>query len=233
MPNETSPENPAAQRRRRGRPVGDRDAKVGQLLEAAREVIAREGCAGASLRKVAEHAGHSTGAITYYFADRDDLLAKLVENLFGDFDRWLEAAHDGSPDLRTVLERALLPRGTRNERGRIARLVWLQLLVHAGTDAKLAAVIERFYGQFRDRLAALIARGQADGTVRRDFPADLLADQVCALADGLVMARPVERKRFDDRRMRSLVEMAIAMLEPSEPAEHAGDQPALAPRGRS
>src|SRR4051794_14114192 len=87
-------------RRGRGRPVGNRDAKIGELLQAAREVVAREGCAGASLRKVAEHAGYSTGAITYYFADRDDLLAKLVEHLFVEFDGWLQPNAETKSDLR-------------------------------------------------------------------------------------------------------------------------------------
>ena len=62
-------------------------------------------------------------------------------------------------------------------------------------------------------------RAQADGTVRRDFPADPLADQVSALGDGWLMVQPVERKRFDRRRTLSLIEMAMAMLRPSEPAE--------------
>ncbi|WP_414694373.1 TetR family transcriptional regulator, partial [Phenylobacterium sp.] len=41
---------------RRGRPVGDRDARRAELLAAAIAVIAQEGYAGTSLRKVAEQA---------------------------------------------------------------------------------------------------------------------------------------------------------------------------------
>jgi TetR/AcrR family transcriptional regulator, transcriptional repressor of aconitase len=49
----------------------DREAKSSELIEAARYVIARDGYAGASLLKVAARAGYSTGAVTYYFANKE------------------------------------------------------------------------------------------------------------------------------------------------------------------
>src|SRR4029450_7409134 len=127
-------EEPVAvqKRRPRGRPVGDRDARIGELLQAAREVIAREGCVAASIRKVAQHAGYSAGAITYYFADRDDLLARVVEDVFDDFDQWLHP-DDGLPGLRAMSEYQLLRLGAPNDK-QMARQVWMQLLVHANTD---------------------------------------------------------------------------------------------------
>jgi len=60
----------------RGRPIGDREAKRKALLRAASSVIADEGYANASLRKVARHAGYTTGAVTYYFANKEELLAQ-------------------------------------------------------------------------------------------------------------------------------------------------------------
>ncbi|NJN51102.1 MAG: TetR/AcrR family transcriptional regulator [Gammaproteobacteria bacterium] len=216
MQSKPSGQSRPSKRKPRGRPVGDRDAKVAELLEAAREVIAREGCVAASIRKVAQHAGYSTGAITYYFANRDDLLARLVEDVFVDFDQWLDPAGDSIQAVRAMMEDMLLPHGVRKDRGQLARQVWLQLLVHAGTDTRLAAVIEQFYGRFRARLAELIARAQAKGTIRDDFPAELLADQISAVGDGWLIVQPVERRHFDRRRVHALIDMAIAMLAPVE-----------------
>jgi TetR/AcrR family transcriptional regulator, transcriptional repressor of aconitase len=108
-----------------------------------------------------------------------------------------------------------LRRGAPNDQ-QLARQVWMQLLVHANTDPKLAAVIERLYGRFRERLTVLVEQAQMSGTIRRDFPADLLADHISAFGDGLLMVRPVERKRFDRRRLESLIDMLIAMLQPPD-----------------
>ena len=195
---------------KRGRPVGDHKAKSGELLNAARYVIAREGYAGASLRKVAQRAGCTTGAVTYYFPNKDAMVAAIAEASFDEFDRWLND-QDLTFDIRAIFDRMIL--WTSSEIGN-AWLVTLQLLVRAGADPALAAVFQRRYAQFRRKLASLLEKAQARGVVRRDFPADLLADQISAIADGWALMIPVEPTRFSRGRIRELVNMAIAMLAP-------------------
>jgi AcrR family transcriptional regulator len=195
---------------KRGRPVGDREAKSSELIEAARYVIARDGYAGASLRKVAARAGYSTGAVTYYFANKEEMVATVAETLFDEFDGWL----DNQPlsiDMRAIFERMIV--WTTSGRGD-AWLVALQLLVRAATDRPLAAVIQKRYARFRHKLTTLIERGQSEGVVRSDIRADLLADQVSAMGDGWTMMFPVEPNRFSRGRINDLVNAAIAMLAP-------------------
>lgn len=51
-----------------------------QVTEAAIQVIADNGVAGATVRKIAEVAGVSTGSVTYYFDDKEDIYyAAFVE----------------------------------------------------------------------------------------------------------------------------------------------------------
>ncbi len=196
---------------KRGRPVGDREAKSSELIEAARYVIARDGYAGASLRKVAARAGYSTGAVTYYFANKEEMVAKVTEALFDEFDGWLDH-QPSSIDPRAIFDRMVV--WTTSGRGD-AWLVALQLLVRAATDRPLAAVIQKRYARFRRKLTTLIERWQSEGVVRGDIPADLLADQVSAMADGWTMMFPVEPNRFSRGRIRDLVDAAIAMLTPN------------------
>src|SRR5262249_22472675 len=201
-------EQPAV--RKRGRPVGDREAKSSELLAAARSVIAHDGYAGAWLRKVAERAGCTTGAVTYYFANKDAMVAAVVEDLFDEFDGWLEG--DPSPiDTRALFDKMIL--WTRSGRGE-AWMASLQILVRASGEPALASVFQRRYAQFRRKLASLIEKAQAQGAVRRDFPGDLLADQISAMADGWAMMFPVEPARFSRGRIDALVNMALAMLAP-------------------
>ena len=195
---------------KRGRPIGDREAKSGELIEAARYVIAREGYAGASLRKVAARAGCSTGAVTYYFANKEAMVATVSEALFDEFDGWL--VDQASPtDIRAIFDRMIL--WTASGKGD-AWLVAFQLLVRAASDPPLAAVIQKRYAQFRLKLTSLLESGQAQGVIRADIPADLLADQVCAMGDGWAMMFPVEPERFGHGRIHSLVNAAMAMLKP-------------------
>jgi hypothetical protein len=97
-----------------------------------------------------------------------------------------------------------------------AWLVALQLLVRAASDPPLAAVIQRRYAQFRRKLTSLLESAHAQGVIRGDIPADLLADQVSAMGDGWAMMFPVEPERFGRGRIHDLVNAAIAMLTPQK-----------------
>ena len=77
---------------RRGRPTGDHEAKRRELLRAATSVIAEEGLANTSLRKVAQRAGCTTGAVTYYFADKEELVTSVADVGFDRFDAMLTDA---------------------------------------------------------------------------------------------------------------------------------------------
>jgi hypothetical protein len=53
-------------------------------------------------------------------------------------------------------------------------------------------------------LTTLIERGQSDGVVLSDIPADILADQVSAMGDGWTIMVPVEPNRFSRGRINLL-----------------------------
>jgi AcrR family transcriptional regulator len=67
------------------------DAKRERLLDAARELFAREGL-GASMPAVAAAAGAGVGSVYRQFADKDDLIAALVLQRLDEFQQQLEAA---------------------------------------------------------------------------------------------------------------------------------------------
>ncbi|MEU2080637.1 TetR/AcrR family transcriptional regulator [Streptomyces albus] len=201
---------------RRGRPAGDRAAKRAELLKAAASVIAQEGYANTSLRKVARRAGCTTGAVTYYFANKEELVAALAEDRFDGFDAML-AAGRGGPDVRALLERWLLRSSDDPE----FWPVMSQLLIHARYEPAFAAAIERRYARHRGELASLLAAGQAQGTVRDDIPADLLADQLGAMGDGWMMMFPIEPERFTPSRLQALLDAAVTLIAPPPGARRA------------
>ncbi|KOG91860.1 TetR/AcrR family transcriptional regulator [Streptomyces varsoviensis] len=202
---------------RRGRPAGDRAAKRAELLKAAASVIAREGYANASLRKVAQRAGCTTGAVTYYFANKQELVTALAESRFDAYEAMLTAGHDRT-DVRGLLERWLkLVTGDAD-----FWPVMSQLLAHARYEPGFAALIERRYARYREAQAELLAAGQAQGTVRSDIPADLLADQLSAMGDGWMMMHPFEPERFTPERVRALIDAAATLIAPGSGAGESG-----------
>jgi AcrR family transcriptional regulator len=199
---------PARTARGRGRPIGDRDARRAEILKAAISVIADEGYAGASLRKVAQRAGCTTGAVTYYFANKETLVAAIVESLFDQWDMFLDATQD---DIRAGFERYLDWQGAEDPDAWIAQF---QLLAYARHEPAFAAIYQRRYERYREQFATVFARGQQRGTIRKDIPADILADQLSAMGDGWMMLLPIEPKRFRPERMKALLDNVITLISP-------------------
>lgn len=213
-------EAPGKPQRGRGRPVGDREARRTQLLNAAISVIAQEGFAEASLRKVARHAGCSTGAVTYYFANRQEMMAAVIESQFDMFDAMLRVSDDvGKIDVRGGLKRWLDSLSANKEGEWVANF---ELLSLARNEPGLAAVYQRRYAEFRGVFASILARGQRQGSIRKDISADLLADQLSAVTDGWMMLFPVEPERFQPSRVEALLDATITLIAPQRADPKAG-----------
>jgi TetR/AcrR family transcriptional regulator, transcriptional repressor of aconitase len=198
--------------KKRGRPAGDHKAKSRELIEAARHVIAEVGYTAASLRKVAERLGRTTGSVTYYFASKEEVIESVATSLFDDFDEMLDNASE-EVDLNAIFNH-LIEWEKPEKRG--SWMAWFQLLPHATSDPILTSIFRRRNGQLRAKLASLIVKCQQRGTVRSDFSADLLADQMTAMTDGWIMMTPVEPDRFKPGRINDLVRLSISMLSPPE-----------------
>lgn len=198
---------------RRGRPVGDHSAKRAELLSAAIAVIAHEGYAGASMRKVAKQAGCTTGAVTYYFANKEEMVTAVAQSLFDRVDTMLDTNQERI-DVKAVVSEWLDWTGTEEPDGWLA---WLQLLAHARHEPAFASVIKQRYARFRQVFTSLLERGQHEGVIRDDIAADLLADQISAISDGWMMLLPIEPERFDADRGQALLDALITLIAPPRP----------------
>jgi len=190
-----------------GRPVGDHVARRRELLIAACKVISREGYAGLSIRKIAAAAGCSTGTVTYYFSSKRAVVVALTEDMFDAVAASsLRAA--ASTDIYEGLAQKL--RSFMNPESSVA--VWLHLIVRAGHDSRIGAVIRRRYKELRDAMADALIRGQAKGQIRKDVDADLLADAICAMMDGWAINAPIDPERFTGGRNDRLVNLVATMI---------------------
>lgn len=196
---------------KRGRPVGDRETKRNELLSAAISVIANEGYAGTSMRKVAKQAGHTTGAVTYYFANKEELVSAVAQDLFDQFDATLTQGKDGV-DVRAIIQQWMDWTGNEDSS------TWLavfQLLAHARHEPAFADVIKKRYSKFRKTLTRVLLEGQEQGVIRKDIKAELLADQLSAMSDGWSMMLPIEPARFKAPKSKAMLDAVITLISPN------------------
>jgi AcrR family transcriptional regulator len=178
---------------------------------AALRVIMRAGVGGLTVREVAKEAGFTTGALTHYFHSKDQVLieaseysAKLVRPRMERKARKIDTLRA----LRGVVEEALPITAAVRGYWRI----WFGFWERAAYNPAVAKVMRARYDEWRGRLAVLISRAQAEGTAPATFDADLAAQELVALVDGIAIQVLLGTGRIPASREREIIDNWIGLM---------------------
>jgi DNA-binding transcriptional regulator YbjK len=135
-------------------------ARRDALLDAALEVIERNGPAALTHRAVAAAAGLPTSAASYYFADIDDLLVSVLRRSIADYDRTVGRLdpHDLDAAARLVRGYAIGHRATA--------VAHYELLLLATRRPALRDDAERWYALLERDLAEALPEDAPDRETR-------------------------------------------------------------------
>lgn len=180
------------------------------FANAAIEVIGTQGLDAVRLADVARVAGATTGSLTHYFNDKDQLIAAALEEVIS------QASQRGARASGSILEMvsSFLP---LDEEGQLASRVWLAFFDRALTSDTLAAIHRQYYDEFQ---SSLIERLSLESSAPREQLA-MLADAIIAIVDGLLVRATLDpegwpaRKQIDhlDLMLRSLLGDTIKLEE--------------------
>lgn len=195
----------------RGRPSGDHDEKRRQIAQATFAVIRRQGMDSTTMRAIAREAGCTTGVLSHYFANKDEIMAYALERLFDNLEKGVDTAFEMED---TVLALKAFIRSTlpAEDDAFSGLSVWQSYVSRAEHNERFANIFRRRHGAIRDRLAALIAQGQNKGLLRGDVDSRDLADQLNATLDGLLRMAPIEYERLPAKRLISLMDLQIDLI---------------------
>src|SRR5580704_17806441 len=158
----------------------DRESQREHVTSLAAGLVAREGVAALTFRRVAEAAGSSTAIVSTYFTDKRDLLLSTFRAAASRTTVRFEAAISAGGSLQDCLEAWLPLDEDRLTDWRVILAFWGV----AVTDPELAAVQDGHVGRARARVQKLL---QAE---RRDDPPaeqERLAQQILALTLGIAL----------------------------------------------
>ncbi|MCB6178248.1 TetR family transcriptional regulator C-terminal domain-containing protein [Rhodobacter sp. Har01] len=155
-----------------------RAARRAQIAAAALRVLARDGHARLTARKVAAEAGLALGHITYNFAGMDEVLAEAYRLASNDLRAATEAALSaaGGPQdrLRAFLRAGFSDRFLAPDHLRLRLDLWAAAQWHP----QIAATERALYAAYRAALLDLLPGGPEPAR-------DRVADTVMAALDGL------------------------------------------------
>ena len=182
------------------------------IVEAATRLFASRGYERTRMEDVARAAGLTKGGLYFHFPDKMSLLRAVVVHHLEHYQALvLEALRSSCPARAAIRQlvkglvdhmRPLLESG--------GGLGGLQLLVEGYRHEDIRGIIQEYSARFREALEGLLARGMAEGCLRKVDPA-LGAMGVTVVLKGLlleVVVRPLEKMRLEELAV-ELVEMMV------------------------
>jgi len=194
------------------------------LLTSGRALFPTFGCAGLSLRAVADHAGVRVGMVHYHFGSKDNFLRALLQQLYEEmFERLAGAAAHEGPPLARLRDALVFIAAFVRDHAEVVGRIW--------ADAGAGHPVAREFVQANaprhvTLLLGLLEAAERDGSLRRMPPllrATFLMGAVMApllvvprvLAFGVALpglAQHAHAQVLSDAAIAARVELALAAL---------------------
>lgn len=194
----------------------DHDARREELLEAVWRVIARDGMEGTTIRGIAKETGWSTGVLSHYFVDKDEIIASALRLAYERIaTRWDEKL-EGLAGVRALYELVLDNLPLDDERRLETQLLmnYWSLMIR-GHD--LTERPRRRGPLLIDLLTRFAREGQEAGEIRRDEAPVDIAERLLGLIDGFSLHSLLNPERLSGDRQVTLIEQEFDRLREGAP----------------
>jgi len=188
------------------------------LLDAAVRVFARKGYHAARVGDIAEEAGVAYGLLYHYFSSKEEVLRNVFRETWRALIATIKSVGEGDEAPREQLRKVaeILLRSWRRDPD-LVRVLVLEVTRSQLLAGEMDEITESFQA-----IAEIVARGQADGSIRSDLD-PLLASYVFygaidELLTGWVLGRLPDSEEDVARAEHTVVEIVAGGLT----ADHAG-----------
>jgi AcrR family transcriptional regulator len=191
--------------------VVDAEEKRAHIVAAAWQVVTTNGLDATTMRMIASAAGCTTGMVTHYFANKDEILITLVRQVSRLAEQRLSAAVNaagpGVAGLRALIVESLPLDSERAAEWRVWLALWNKSLEGGPLSGEWAR---------RDRRWIMLLRNGVDSAIESgdfspDTNLDLEVETFSALAFGLAVEALVSPRRVSPATMAELIDEQLAV----------------------
>ena len=202
--------------------IVDWDARRDDVLEAAWRVIARDGYAKMTIRRIALEAGFSHGVLNHYFDNKHDILMSallLCHQRVRERTRKHSEGLEGFEALRVAMLEALPLDPARELEAKIEVSFWHEVLGNPELADVQAKEIERLWG----RIYGLLEEARGLGQLRPDLRLEVATDQLLIMIDGISAKCVMNPDRIPPSRQLELLDAQLATFRAELPVESSRD----------
>jgi len=183
-----------------------RSASLDRLLEAAVELLAERGYAGATVDDIVERAGVAKGTVYYHFRSKSELVSTLLDDglrrLATSFRTEIEGAEDGFAALRALVHAEL----TYIERYQAFSKLVMSEMWRADRDWRDS--LRTLRDEYGEVFASVLRRGVSEGAFRADLDVRAAASTIF----GMIATAALDWLVFEPQTTLDVVERRLTPL---------------------
>ncbi|HEX8728987.1 MAG TPA: TetR/AcrR family transcriptional regulator [Ktedonobacterales bacterium] len=191
-----------------------------EILEAAIRVLARDGLAQASTRKLAAEAGINQATLLYHVGSKDELLLAVLQEMMRQTREIAVAAAREDLPLREAIANSLRAFWRNVEAAPELQVMQYELTLYALRNPQAAWLAREQYRGYCEVVEGVLRAASEREGVTCALPLDALARFIVGGLDGLILQfvsdQNIARARCD---LESLVAAVIALAEGSAPVD--------------
>ena len=152
-------------------------------------MIARDGIAAATTRRIAEEAGVPSGLVHYWFSGKDELLEAVIADTLGTIETAVSDSSARSDEAQGALLdrlRAALQVVQEDDRGR--QIAMYEMTTWALRKPELAHVAQHQYQAYRRMAADAVTAWVASSNADLPTGSQVVGQFIAALVDGLTLS---------------------------------------------
>ncbi|MET8978287.1 TetR/AcrR family transcriptional regulator [Streptomyces sp. NPDC004539] len=190
------------------------DARRTELLDAARTVIARDGVAAATTRRITQEAGLPHGMFHYWFSGKEELFEVIIAEVIEELRATAvavpgAAAAEPGPGVKSRL-RAAFEVARRDEAERPGRqLAFYELTALALRTPALRDLARRQYTAYREASTEVATAWMAENGVDLPGGGEALGELLAVVIDGMILAWLADPEGSGPERVFDLLEVLL------------------------
>ncbi|MHC0067528.1 TetR/AcrR family transcriptional regulator [Nostoc sp. UIC 10890] len=186
-----------------------------EVAKAAWRVIVREGLDRASMRAIAQELGSSTGVVTHYFRDKEELTLFALEQVFENVLEDMKTCAQGRQGIDRLAQMIFVALPVKDI-DKVDWKVWVAFLGYSIGRERLVQEHRKRYDFLRQIICQELVDLQKAKVIRADLDLTLEANALIALVDGIGTGVVISPEQFSADQQQYLVRRHInALLTPS------------------
>lgn len=184
--------------------MSQKDRRI-EVSEAVWKVIVREGLDRTSIRAIARELDCTTGVVTHYFRDKQELILFALDRVTEKLQQAMQKVAEQPLSVDRLIEMLSVFLPLDNQRQEILK-VWVAFLGYAVGRESLMLEHQASAGELREVIMQELKALQSAKKIRQDIDAGIEANTLLALVNGIALDSLIQKNCLNSKQQKMVIQ---------------------------